>query len=145
MARQLPMLDLPTADGGRVDWHAWWQHRNLLLVFLHPDEPRDGACHAAVAALRSDDSLTGDEVVPVFVWPQKPPSGQAGHHVIDEEGRLARAVGAGLGSVVAVDRFFEVLGIGPLHDDPETALRRMRGLVQLAEIACPECGVSTWD
>lgn len=138
---RLPMLDLEREEGGRFDWGEMWQ-RSHLVLFL----PHDGCetCAAAEQALeRSAVEIAEDRGKPLVVRTD----GTAASHlagVRDGDGRLAAALGVRRGSIVAVDRYFEVLAVWDVHAGPADAVRAAVDRIDLAELECPECGVGTW-
>jgi len=140
----LPMLRLQTSDGAPFDWSELWQRRNVLLLFAHPD------CAACEAVLhqweRHARALAAENTVPIAVYAEAPARVPPGVRVaVDPDGRLARHLDAAPGTVVAVDRFFEVMAEDDLHAmGPEAAARDAIDWVKLAERQCPECGIGTW-
>lgn len=140
----LPMLDLRTAEGADFSWRDLWQKRNVLVLLAHPD------CAPCVRVLddwgQQEAQLLAENTVPIVVYDAQPdrlPEGVIA--LVDPEGRLARAVGASPGTVLAVDRFFEILAREDLHDfGPDEAARDALDWVRLAERKCDECGIPTW-
>lgn len=144
----VPMLELNTADGSPVHWEHWWQHRPVALLFAHESCDR---CRAAIRALanHSDEVPDPESVRLVITASAKTDSLPEGEHdlvhVIDPDGRLAEALGARTGVVVAADRFFEVRGAADLHKvEPAKAVDAVYDRIGLSEAECPECGAPVW-
>src|SRR5262245_60218188 len=121
---QLPQFDLRSADGSPFDWNPYWQRRNLVLLVAH-----DGcdACAQAAAELREGaGALADDHAVALIVSPS------ANGDIVDPDQHVATALGVQQGTLVAVDRFFVVLGTNDAHEPGavEAALDR----VDLAEL-----------
>lgn len=141
----LPMSDdVRTADGGPAPWPELFQRKNLIVLFA---DEGDEACDRALAALAAEARhLDDDHAVPLVVYERPPSRSPEGLTVlIDPERHLADRLGARPGRLLAVDRFFEVLKSVDLDGaDPGTAVREAIGWLDLSEMSCPECGVSTW-
>lgn len=140
----LPMLELRTPDGAPFSWAGLWQRHNLLLLFGHPGCER---CLRVLATWASrPEALEAENAVALAVYPADPGEVPAGVRVLlNPEGRLAGRLGAAAGTMVATDRFFEILAMGDVHGQPPEAIAR-DGLdwVRLAERRCDECGAPTW-
>ena len=140
----LPMMRLETADGTPFDWKALWQRRNVLLLFAHPG---CDTCERVLADWAEQaPALQAENTVPIAVYREQPSQVPAGVHVLlDPEGHLASHLDAGPGTVLSVDRFFEVMAAEDAHAmGAEAAAEDSIGWVKLAERQCPECGVGTW-
>lgn len=143
----VPMLDLKTAEGAPVPWEQWWQHRPVALLFADACD----RCRAAIRALADhSDEVPDPESVRLVVTPDAHTVAlPEGRHdlveVIDPDGRLAEALGARPGVVIAADRFFEVRGAADLHAvDPAKAIDAVYDRIGLSEGECPECGAPVW-
>ncbi len=140
----LPMLDLRTRSGEPLSWLPLWQRHNLLVLVADRD------CEECLRVLDDWDEqaavLKAENTVPIAIFEEDPGSFPGVIVIGDPERRFAETVGVGSGTVLAVDRFFEVLDQEDVHGrrGPDFAACDAIGWVKLAERTCPECGVGTW-
>jgi hypothetical protein len=134
------MIRLERVGSGPFDWGSVWQRSHLVLLLPHE------GCEACDAAERALEGATGelasDRALALVARAGDARSGLPTLH--DPEGALTRALEAPAGSVFAIDRFFEVLSRQDVHRDPAAAVRKAADRIDLAELACDECGVATW-
>jgi hypothetical protein len=137
---RLPMIDVERAEGGRFDRRSLWQHTHVVLLIAHED------CEACAEAERALEvaaaELDGDHARALVVRSGAARSGLA--TLRDPAGALAERLEAEPGSGLAIDRFFEVLSTRGVHGDPAGAVRAAVDRIDLAELACDECGAPTW-
>jgi hypothetical protein len=142
LARQVPLLDLPTVEGGPPPWSSIWQRRNLLMLV------GDDACPGCLRVLEQWSPHLGEEsAAAVAVLPKKPQMEVPANVsvLLDPDFRMATALGVEPGTAVAADRYFEIQARLPVHEmGSERVARETLSWLDLAQMRCDECGAPTW-
>ncbi|WP_050725746.1 hypothetical protein [Vulgatibacter incomptus] len=140
----IPLLDLKTPSGAPAPWKDLWQKRNVLLLI---GDEECAPCRKVLDAWAGlGDELRSEHAAALAIFPRDP-GGVADGIVLleDPDGRMAEALGARPGTIVAADRYFEIQQCESLHDrDVDEVVRDTLEWIDLAERTCDECGVSTW-
>ncbi|WP_373045781.1 hypothetical protein [Vulgatibacter sp.] len=140
----LPMLQLRNRDGSPFSWPELWQRRNVLVLVAH------GSCASCRRVLadweEQADVLAAENTTPIAIFEEDPGETPPGVRVlVDPQRRFASQLGIPSGTVLAADRFFEVLEQEDVHAmGADEAASDSIEWVRLAERQCPECGVGTW-
>ncbi len=157
----LPSFDLPSTQGIRLGPRAFWQRRNLILVFLHDSQCR--ACGKVLDVLADIYQSVGRlnaEILVVIGGPE-----QAAHDLhtriqapfpflFDIDGRVSALYLGDSGfyrpAMLVADRYGAIWNrLSPDKEDGPIEVQKTMKWLEFVEIQCPECDVpdspSAWQ
>ena len=147
----VPVFDLESIDGKKASPWDFKERKNLLLFFFRAEESDDWDTLALLKQRAQDFSEISTEVMVIGRGTFGELEECVGslnlpfHILFDEDGKAAEHYGVSGAAIFATDRFNMLRFKSEVTSDiADKVIDKAFTVIDLAELECPECGVTTW-
>jgi peroxiredoxin len=146
----IPEFRLESADGGVISPSDYKERKNLTIIFFNPCESSNLEMIAEIGRRYQEFADNNAEVLAIAAGPIKVFSECAKAlrspfallADVREEAKCAYCVAGPM--LFVADRYGELRMQSAIGDDLDSVIDKALSELELIEIECPECGVSTW-
>lgn len=147
----LPSFELQSIEGKKVSPWDFKEKMNILLFFFRAEDSDDWDTLALLKQRAQDFSEINTEIMVIgrgtfgeleeCVGSLELPF----HILYDEDGKVAKEYGVSGAAIFATDRFNMLRFKNDVTSDKaDQIIDQAHAVIDLAELECPECGVTNW-
>ncbi|MHB9035253.1 MAG: redoxin domain-containing protein [Armatimonadota bacterium] len=150
VGKLIPSFDLESVDGKSISTWDFKEKMGLFIVFFNPRNSTELEALAEINHRYHEITEENAEVLAVGSGPvDEMKECIASLHLqfplmSDPYGEAACAFNAAESTILVADKFGELRMKASLLEDLDTALNNAISILDLAELECPECSVSSW-
>jgi peroxiredoxin len=150
VGRMVPEFRLESADGGVISPSDYKERKNLVIIFFNACDSRDLGVIAEVGRRYAEFADNNAEVLgiasgPISVFSECAKALRSPFPLLADVRSEAQCAYCVVGPMMFVaDRYGELRMQSVIDKNLDTALDEALSTLELVEMECPECGVSTW-